>query len=113
MGNYQLLQIAPWVLLGSSPLGARFICHKLLRLLVPFALVGLLVSTIRLHEGVYAFALALQLITYALAILRTTRVRLGFLSRTADVALAFVVLNTAAALAFLYFISGKKIQWAR
>ena len=56
-GNYQLLQFAPWVLTTSNPLLFEFVCHKLLRLLVPFALLGLLISTFWLREGVYELPL--------------------------------------------------------
>ena len=34
-------------------------------------------------------------------------------SRLASVSLAFLILNTAAAMAFLFFVSGKKPTWAR
>jgi hypothetical protein len=112
-GNYQLLQLAPWVLTRSNPLRLQFVCHKLLRLLVPFALVGLLVSTIWLRKGVYELALSLQLAFYALAALSTFRARVGIVSRLADISLAFIVLNTAAAVAFICFITCRKAVWAR
>ncbi len=70
IGNYQLLQLAPWVLTRPNPLRLQFVCHKLLRLLVPFALVGMLVSTLWLRKDVYELALVLQLVFYALAGLR-------------------------------------------
>ena len=35
-GNYQLVQLAPWLLSGANPIRFEFISHKLLRLLVPF-----------------------------------------------------------------------------
>ena len=37
-GNYQLVQLAPWLLSGSNPIRFEFVSHKLLRLAVPFAL---------------------------------------------------------------------------
>lgn len=112
-GNYQLLQLAPWVLTRPNPLRLRFICHKLLRLLVPFALVGVLVSTFWIRQGIYELALVLQLIFYAVAALSILRAKMGFLSRLSTVALAFIVLNIAAAVALVYFISGRKPVWAR
>ena len=60
-GNYQLLQLAPWLLTRSNPLRLQFVCHKLLRLLVPFALVGVLVSTVWLRQGIYELALGFKL----------------------------------------------------
>jgi biofilm PGA synthesis N-glycosyltransferase PgaC len=112
-GNYQLLQLAPWVLTRRNPLRLRFICHKLFRLLVPFALLGALGSALWLRRGVYELALVLQLGFYALAVLSVLRVRFGVLSRLSAISLSFLVLNTAAALALVYFILGKTPVWAR
>jgi len=112
-GNYQLLRLAPWILTRSNPLQLQFICHKLLRLLVPFALAGLLVSSIWLRPDLYRFIFGLQIVFYGLATLSIFRSKFGIVSRLADISLAFVVLNLAAAVAFLYFITGKKAVWAR
>jgi poly-beta-1,6-N-acetyl-D-glucosamine synthase len=113
VGNYQLLQIAPWVLGRSSPLRLQFVCHKLLRLLVPFALAGLLASTFWLRDGMFEFILVLQLAFYMLAALGLFRTKFGVVSRLSDISLAFLVLNAAAGAAFFYFIAGKKAVWAR
>jgi biofilm PGA synthesis N-glycosyltransferase PgaC len=113
IGNYQLLQLAPWVLTHSNPLRLQFACHKLLRLLVPFGLVGLLVSTFWIRTGIYRLALEFQLVFYALAVLSIFRPKVGVVSRLSAISLAFVVLNTAAAVAFIYFITGRKAVWTR
>jgi hypothetical protein len=112
-GNYQLLKLAPWVLTSANPLRLQLVCHKLLRLLVPFALVGVLVSTSWLRQGVYELALGLQIVLYALATLTALHAKFGFLSRLSNISLAFIVLNAAAAVAFIYFITGRKGVWAR
>jgi cellulose synthase/poly-beta-1,6-N-acetylglucosamine synthase-like glycosyltransferase len=112
-GNYQLLQLAPWVLTAANPLRLQLICHRLLRLLVPFALVGVLVSTLWLRHGIYELALVFQIVFYTLAMLTALRTKIGFVSRLSNISLAFVVLNTAAVLAFVYFITGRKAVWAR
>ncbi len=112
-GNYQLLQLAPWLLTRSNPLRFEFVCHKLLRLLVPFALVGIFVSTVCLRQGIYGFILALQIIFYALAGLSILRAKTGLLPRLSSIALSFLVLNTAAAFAFVYFVTGRKDLWVR
>jgi hypothetical protein len=67
-GNYQLLQIAPWVLSGANPLRFRFVSHKLLRLVVPFALAVLLVTSAAIPAPLYRAAFALQLAFYALSL---------------------------------------------
>src|SRR6267378_594220 len=112
IGNYQLLQIAPWILKRSNPIRFQFICHKLLRLLVPIALVGLLLSTFWLRKEIYGLALLLQLIFYGLAALSIFRAKVSMVSRLSDISLTFIVLNTAAAVAFIYFITGRKAVWA-
>ena len=112
-GNYQLLQIAPWIMSSSNPIRIQFVCHKLLRLLVPFALVGILIATFYFRTGLFGVALALQLAFYALGILTMLRPKIGFTSRLPNIAQAFVVLNAAAFVAFIYFIIGRKVVWAR
>jgi biofilm PGA synthesis N-glycosyltransferase PgaC len=112
-GNYQLLQVTPWLLTKSNPLLVQFVCHKLLRLMVPFALVGVLISTLWLRTGIFGLALALQAVFYLLATLTIWRPKLGRASRISSVALEFVVLNAAALVAFIYFITGRKVIWAR
>ena len=112
-GNYQLLRVAPWLLTWTNPLLVQFVCHKLLRLLVPFALVGTLVSTLWFRTGGYDVILVLQIAFYALAILTTFHPKIGLLARLSNIALAFVVLNAAALVAFIYFIAGTKPAWKR
>jgi biofilm PGA synthesis N-glycosyltransferase PgaC len=113
IGNYQLLRLAPWILTSANPLRFQFICHKLLRLLIPFALVGLLISTFWLRKEIYGLALVLQFVFYASGALSIFRAKVGIVSRLSDIPLTFIVLNTAAAVAFIYFIAGKKAVWAR
>jgi poly-beta-1,6-N-acetyl-D-glucosamine synthase len=116
-GNYQLLQIAPWVLSGGNPLLFRFISHKLLRLAVPFALAALLVASAFVPGALYRVALILQLAFYALSLFALSNQalsnRLGPLMRVANAALALIVLNTAAVVAFGNFVTGRKEVWAR
>jgi len=112
-GNYQLLQLAPWLLTRQNPVRFQFVCHKVLRLLVPFALAGMLVSSLVLHQGFYTLALIAQAAFYGLASLAVLRLKRGIVYRLADVSLAFLVLNTAAVVALLYFVTGKKQVWVR
>ncbi|HEX8818132.1 MAG TPA: glycosyltransferase family 2 protein [Terriglobales bacterium] len=110
-GNYQLLQLAPWLLTRENPLRFEFISHKLFRLLIPFALAGLLVASAALHGTIYRTALAAQLAVYGLSLLAMVRLRLGIVSRAADAAHTFVFLNTAALVAFINFITRRKPAW--
>jgi cellulose synthase/poly-beta-1,6-N-acetylglucosamine synthase-like glycosyltransferase len=112
-GNYQLLQLAPWLLTSANPIRFEFVSHKLLRLVVPFALAGILVASLVLREPVYRFALALQVAFYGLSFLATAQLKRGPVARMADAAFTFVVLNTAAVVAFANFVSGRKAAWIR
>jgi hypothetical protein len=112
-GNYQLLQLAPWLLTRENPIRLEFVCHKLFRLFVPFALGTLLLSSLLLPGYAYRLALLLQVLFYALAVLGAFPSRLGVVSRLANAALGFLMLNTAAAVAFLYFVTGRKTVWQR
>ena len=49
-GNYQLLQLAPWLLSSANPLRFEFVSHKLLRLFAPFALVAALIAALALPQ---------------------------------------------------------------
>ena len=112
-GNYQLLQLAPWLLSGKNAIRFEFISHKLLRLVVPFALLALFVSSLFLPQPVYRMALVVQIIFYGLSLVAMLGVNIGPLSRIADPARTFVVLNSAALVAFVNFVTGKKAIWVR
>jgi len=108
-GNYQLMQMAPWILSWRNPVLLEFVSHKLLRLMVPFALAGILLASIVLKGPIYRIALILQLVFYGLSALGGR----GPLARVADAARTFVFLNAAAAVAFVNFVTGRKAAWVR
>jgi cellulose synthase/poly-beta-1,6-N-acetylglucosamine synthase-like glycosyltransferase len=110
-GNYQLLQLAPWLLRRENPLRFEFISHKLMRLVVPFALVVALGASWVLPGSFYRAALWTQLGFYGLSLLGWTGWKLGPVSRLSDAAYTFVALNTAALVAFANFVSGRKAIW--
>ena len=112
-GNYQLLQLAPWLLSSQNPIRFEFVSHKLSRLIVPFALMALLVASFLLPQPWYRAALVAQLAFYGLSLAAMVGVKIGPLSRVADVARTFVVLNSAALVAFVNFVTGRKAVWAR
>jgi poly-beta-1,6-N-acetyl-D-glucosamine synthase len=110
-GNYQLLQLAPWLLSRSNPLRFEFVSHKLSRLLAPFALILLALSSVLASGPIYKAAALLQFVFYALAFLAFAEIPLGWLGRVANAALTFLLLNVAAAVALLYFIGHKREIW--
>lgn len=112
-GNYQLVQLAPWLVRRENPIRFEFISHKLSRLVVPFALLGVLISSAFLREPFYRVALAAQFAFYALSLMALGGFRIGPLTRVADAARTFVVLNSAAMVAFLNFVTGRKAVWVR
>ena len=112
-GNYQLLQLAPWLLRSPNPIRFEFVSHKLSRLAVPFALLAFLIAAIFLPAPFYRLVLLAQVVFYTLSLVALGGFRTGPLSRVADAARTFVVLNSAAMVAFVNFITGKKAVWAR
>jgi biofilm PGA synthesis N-glycosyltransferase PgaC len=110
-GNYQLLQLAPWLLRGENPLRFEFISHKLSRLVVPFALIAALGTTAFLRGPFYRAAFWAQVGFYGLSLLGRTRWKLGPVSRLSEVAYTFAALNMAALLAFVNFVTGHKTVW--
>jgi cellulose synthase/poly-beta-1,6-N-acetylglucosamine synthase-like glycosyltransferase len=112
-GNYQLLQLAPWLLSSQNAIRFEFASHKLSRLAVPFALMALLIASMFLPQPLYRAALVAQLAFYALSLVALAGLKIGPLSRIADPARTFVVLNFAAMVAFINFVTGRKAVWVR
>jgi hypothetical protein len=112
-GNYQLLQMMPWLLSGENPIRFEFISHKILRLLVPFALLAALLASALVPQPFYRGAFLLQLAFYGLSLIGMARVKLGPIARVGDAAFTFVVLNTAAMVAFANFVARRKVAWTR
>jgi len=111
-GNYQLLQLAPWLLSRTNPARFEFLSHKLLRLVVPFALATALLTSFMVPELFYRIAMILQLAFYGLSAMAFARPKLDPVARAADAAFTFVFLNTAAVVAFANFITRRKAVWA-
>jgi hypothetical protein len=118
-GNYQLLTRLPSLLLPiANPSWLEMFSHKLLRLVCPWALIALLVSTVfaampfdaipldlNLVWLMRALAIA-QLFSYLLALLGGRGGRAGVVYRT------FVVLNWAALVGLWRFLTGRqKVTW--
>ena len=110
-GNYQLLQLAPWLLRRQNPLRFEFISHKLMRLVVPFALVAMLIAAGVLPGSFYRIAFWAQVGFYGLSLVGWAGWKLGPVSRLTDIAYTFAALNLAALLAFGNFATGQKAVW--
>jgi glycosyltransferase involved in cell wall biosynthesis len=111
-GNFQLLQLAPWLLSRQNRLRFELISHKLMRLLVPLLLVILLTSSALLANRSlpYTGALAAQIVFYILAALGSAR-NIPILSRLAAPASAFCMLNAAVVVGFYKFLFTRGPLW--
>jgi glycosyltransferase involved in cell wall biosynthesis len=111
-GNFQLIQLAPWLLSRQNRLRFELISHKLMRLLVPILLVILLVSSALLANRslLYAGVLAAQVFFYVLAALGAGR-GIPVLMRVAAPASAFCMLNVAVVVGFYKFLFTKGPLW--
>jgi hypothetical protein len=107
------VQLAPWLLSSENPIRFELVSHKLLRLAVPLALAAVLLASMVLPGVVYRTALVLQVVFYGLSLLAGLHLIPGPLARMSDAALTFVVLNSAAAVAFVNFVTGRKAVWIR
>jgi poly-beta-1,6-N-acetyl-D-glucosamine synthase len=110
-GNYQLLDLAPWLLGKENPLRFEFVSHKLMRLVVPFLLIGIFVTGWFLLGPVYRAISWAQTGFYALSLLASVKWKMGPVSRLCDFAYTFVALNAAAAVAFANFLTGNMKVW--
>jgi cellulose synthase/poly-beta-1,6-N-acetylglucosamine synthase-like glycosyltransferase len=115
-GNYQLVAMLPALVVpGKSPVWFQLVSHKLLRLVCPWALAVVFVTSVLLAfepelpalELAFFRTLALaQAGFYALAALGARAGRLGALART------FVVLNAAALVGLWRFARGtQSVTW--
>lgn len=111
-GNYQLVQLAPWLLLPwRNPLWFRFVSHKLLRLLAPWLLLVLAISAALLatHHALFA-ATVLGLLAALAAVVagRCLPALGGYLP--VRLLTAFCYLNLFAAQALLAFARNRRLH---
>ncbi len=106
-GNWQLLGLRPGLLLPwRNPCWWRFISHKVLRTLVPFALIVLFISGFALSGDIYLIAALLQSLLYAMALAGLTLPFLRTL-RIISFCYFFLIMNTAAVAGFWCWLTGK------
>jgi cellulose synthase/poly-beta-1,6-N-acetylglucosamine synthase-like glycosyltransferase len=109
-GNYQLLDLQPWLLTSSNPLRFRFFCHKLARLFVPFFLLFMLLASLEARGTLYRLAFWLQICVYGCALVGSCMPAAKRLKLIA-IASTFVMLNASATVAFYNFISKRYSVW--
>jgi glycosyltransferase involved in cell wall biosynthesis len=111
-GNFQLFQLAPWTLTPQNRVLFQLVSHKVMRLIVPYFLILLLISSVFLAPGSRLFATFAILQTVAwLAAIAGLRYRIPFLHRLVAPASALLVLNTAAVLGLYKFLFTRGPLW--
>ncbi|WP_426284779.1 glycosyltransferase family 2 protein [Luteibacter sp. E-22] len=111
-GNYQLIQLAPWLLAPwRNPLWFRFVSHKLLRLFAPWLILALTVSTGLLFTRHPMYALAFGGLIGGLLLVGLARLQppLGRLLPL-RIAVAFFYLNLFAAQALVGFARNRRLH---
>jgi cellulose synthase/poly-beta-1,6-N-acetylglucosamine synthase-like glycosyltransferase len=106
-GNFQLVARLPAALWPwRNPVWWPLVSHKLARLAVPWALLGMLAASAWLGGPLYGGLFAAQVAMYALA-LAGLHPAVAAWSRPASAAASFLILNTAAWVAFWVWATGR------
>ncbi len=111
-GNFQLMQLAPWILTPQNRVFFQLLSHKILRLFVPYFLISALVASLLLAHGsrFYAALALLQLVGIALALISFQR-RIPVLGRIGAPIGALLMLNAAAVVGFYRFLATRGPLW--
>jgi glycosyltransferase involved in cell wall biosynthesis len=111
-GNFQLFQLAPWTLGLENRVLFQLVSHKVMRLVVPYLLVLMLLSSVVLadHSPLYAVFALLQGLGWAIA-LAGLRGQVPLLDRIAAPASALLVLNAAAVVGLYRFLFTSGPLW--
>ena len=120
-GNYQLCRLMPQLLVPTHRLVIQFYSHKLMRLIAPLLMVASVVSNAAICIGqgesgwpiVYNAFLIAQIAFYLLVAAGWMLSGHNRLVRLAKAAYAFTLMNAAALLGLIYFITGKRDVWTR
>ena len=111
-GNFQLFRLAPWTLTPRNPVLFQLVSHKVMRLVAPYLLVLLLISTLALSGGSLIFAsFAVLQISGLIIAIAGLRYRIPVLHRAAAPASAMLVLQAAAVVGLYRFIVTRGPLW--
>ncbi len=113
-GNFQLMALRPSALLPwRNRVWWEFVSHKVLRLVVPWALLGMLITSAMLGGRVFVSLFWGQAAFYSLG-LAGSRQAVASRSRLASTAASFLVLNAAAWVGFWVWAGGRSSQsWGK
>jgi cellulose synthase/poly-beta-1,6-N-acetylglucosamine synthase-like glycosyltransferase len=105
-GNFQLAALLPDALLPwRNPILWQFVSHKMMRLLVPWALIGMIITSAMIPTTLFHMILAAQLAFYCFGLASLTTRWASRLPLSSPVA-SFLVLNSAAWMGLWVWASG-------
>ncbi len=110
-GNYEIIGAYPQLLLPTNRMWLHFVSHKLGRLLLPWALLAILVTTPFLPLPWLALAVAGQALVYGAAALDPLIPQGTMAKRVTASARTFVVMIVAALVAARYLLPGRRDYW--
>jgi biofilm PGA synthesis N-glycosyltransferase PgaC len=110
-GNYQLLRYYPALLGPRNRMWFHFVSYKLGRLLLPFALIKLAVSSFWMQQPYRSIALAAQIVFYGLAALDSMVPQRSALKRLTSPARTFFAMMAAAVCALVVFFVPPQSLW--
>jgi biofilm PGA synthesis N-glycosyltransferase PgaC len=110
-GNFEIIAAYPRLLLPTTRMWVHFVSHKLGRLLVPWALIAIAVTTPFLPRSWMVVAAASQLLVYGSAALDLIVPQDNLVKRVTSPARTFVVMMAAALAAARCLLPGKKDYW--
>lgn len=121
LGNYQLCQLMPRLLVPNRALLFQFYSHKLMRLAAPIFFIILLACNAILAgypmrgatSVFYQISLASQLAFYAAVLGGGYLLKHNHRIRLLNFAYVFSMMNAAALVGLIYFVFGKRNVWAR
>jgi cellulose synthase/poly-beta-1,6-N-acetylglucosamine synthase-like glycosyltransferase len=104
-GNFQLMQLAPWVLTPQNRVFFQLVSHKILRLFVPYLFIAALLASLLLAGGshFYAALAGIQLLVLSFALI-SLRFRIPVIGRIGAPIGALLMLNTAAVVGLYKFL---------
>ena len=111
-GNFQLLKMAPWTLTPKNRTVFQLVSHKVMRLLVPYLMILLLISSAVLSLGSRFFAAftLLQVLCWAFSI-AGLRYQIPVIQRLTSPVSALLVLNAAAVVGLYRFLFRRGQLW--
>jgi len=111
-GNFQLVQLAPWVLTPQNRVIFQLVSHKILRLFVPYLFISVLVVSLLLAGNSHFYAaLACLLLLGLLLAIGSLQSKIPVLGRIGGPIAALLMLNAAAVVGLYKVLSTRGPLW--